>query len=145
MHSFRYQNVLIFPLYILRTRRFDTFCSRQFDQHSLEHQQYSQIFLELYLFMNKYLCQTEPKYSFYILPKVLTWLAQFCVITYPNLYISDLVYATRSSSIFRLNIYKNRQNVTILLTFTHEFKSGKTWNCFHTLTTFVTNLEYKSC
>ena len=54
-------------------------------------QQYSQRFFKLYqLYMNNFLCQTVPKSSFCMLPKLLTtWLAQFCVITYPRLFIPD--------------------------------------------------------
>ena len=116
MHSFLCQNVPIFLLHIMRTRRIDTFWSDGIDTYwsgrvwhrksQTKNQKYSQRLFELYqLFINTFLCQTVPKSTFHILPKLLsTWLTQFCVTTHPNLVISDLAYTNFTNPISRSNV-----------------------------------------
>lgn len=108
----RYQ-VFMYPLYMLLSRRIDTFSSKGTDtlwskginkfwyrKLQAKYQQSSQKRLMLdELFMYNFLYQTIPK------SKLLTiWLSQFCVITYPNLFISDLAYTTVINLILRSNI-----------------------------------------
>ena len=79
-------------------------------QFGPKNHQYLKRFLELFqLFMNNFICWIVPKFSFYILVKLLTtWLNQFCVITHHNLFIPNIVYITHTNPILRLNLnYKN--------------------------------------
>ena len=81
MPNFLYQNVPIFPLYILLTRRIETFWSEGIDtfwsggtgtawhrKSQTKNPQYSQRSFELYeLFMHNFLCHTVTEFPFYIL------------------------------------------------------------------------------
>ena len=115
--GYLYQNVPIFPLYILSTRVIKTFWSKGIDKFLFgsnitvcayklykKYHQYSQKFLELYqLLINNFLCQTVPIILLYILSKLLTtWLTQLCVTKYPNSFMYDLAYTTRTNLILWL-------------------------------------------
>ena len=67
--------------------------------------QYSQRLFKLYqFFMNNFLCKTLLKSSLYILPTLITtWLFQFCVITYPKLFLSNFTYTTNINIILLEN------------------------------------------
>ena len=113
MHNFLCQNVPILTLQILFTRRIDTFWCDGIDTfcpggivilwHRKSQTKNSNIqkeFLPTFCKFCKLFCQTVPKSSFYILPKLLTIiLTRFCVICHPNLFTSDLAYATRTNPV----------------------------------------------
>ena len=108
MHNFSCQNVPIFPFYIFLTRRIDTFLSEGIDTfcsrvnetvwhrkslRKIDNRQYSQIFAELYqLSMHGFLLSWNLHFTNYLYYTQTTWLIQFCVITHPNSFTSDLAY-----------------------------------------------------
>ena len=61
--------------------------------------------------MINFLCHTSSKSTFYVLAKLITtWVTQFCVVSHPSLFVSDLVYTIRFNPILWLNLnYKNLQ------------------------------------
>ena len=105
MPKFLYLSVSISLLCIMLTGRFNAFCLEVSALFGLKNQQYLLRFLELYqLTMNNLLWQIAPKSPFYILLKLLSWPSQFFVITSPKLFISHLVYTTRTNPVLQLNL-----------------------------------------
>ena len=123
MHKLLCQNVSIFSLFMYLTKRSDTFLFKGFNTFLFgsisavytqsshkKNQQYSLEFLGLYqLLIHHFLCQTVSILLLYMPPKLLTTgINQICVITYPNLFIFDLAYTTRTKLILWSNLnYKN--------------------------------------
>ena len=110
MHNFSCQNVPIFPFYIFLTRRIDTFLSEGIDtfcsrvnetvwhRKSLKKSTIDNIHKYLLNYTNFQCMVFYAKLSWnlhftnYLYYTQTTWLIQFCVITHPNSFTSDLAY-----------------------------------------------------